>query len=88
MATNRRAASLVPGGQSEESFQSVQVQVQGIYSELGRCFTDFTSTEPVSIICYLCFPFEESIDVDCIASKAAPLFHLDTCAGESEILTL
>ncbi len=61
-------------------------QVQGILSEFERRFTDFASIEPVSS--YLCFPFVEDIDVDCIASKVASLFHLDTWAVENEILTL
>lgn len=61
-------------------------QVQGILSEFERRFTDFVSIEPVAS--YLCFPFVEDIDVDCIASKVASLFHLDTSAVENEVLTL
>lgn len=56
-------------------------QVQGIFSEFEKHFTDFTSNEPVAS--YLCCPF-----VDCIASKVASIFHLDTCAVENEVLTL
>lgn len=61
-------------------------QVQSILSEFDRRFTDFASIEPV--VSYLCFPFGENIDVDCITSKVASLFNLDSCAVENEILTL
>lgn len=61
-------------------------QVQGILSEFERRFTDFVSIEPFAS--YLCFPFVEDIDVDCIASKVASLFHLDTSAVQNEVLTL
>lgn len=53
---------------------------------LRDVFTDFVSIEPVAS--YLCFPFVEDIDVDCIVSKVASLFHLDTSAVENEVLTL
>lgn len=57
-------------------------QVQSILSEFDRRFTDFASIEPV--VSYLCFPFGENIDVDCITSKVASLFNLDSCAIENE----
>lgn len=51
-------------------------QVQNVLSEFERRFTDFASIEPVAS--YLCFPFAEGIDVDCISSKVASLFQLDS----------
>ena len=62
-------------------------QVPSILSEFDRRFTDFASIEPV-VSQYLCFPFGENIDVDCITSKVASLFNLDSCAIENEILAL
>lgn len=55
-------------------------QVQSIFSEFEKRFTDFTSIE--------CFPFGVSIDVDDIDSKVVSLFHLDSSAAENLILTL
>lgn len=61
-------------------------QVQSILTEFDRRFTDFASIEPV--VSFLSFPFGENIDVDCITSKVASLFNLDSGAIENEILTL
>lgn len=66
-----------------EFISCYEEQVQGILSEFERRFTDFVSIEPVAS--YLGFPFVGDSDADCIASKAASLFHMDTSVVENEM---
>ncbi|CAL9685305.1 unnamed protein product [Knipowitschia caucasica] len=60
--------------------------VKNVLSEFERRFTDFASIEPVAS--YMCYPFDESIDVGDIAEKVQSLFHLEKSALEDEILML
>ncbi|MBN3277258.1 GT2D2 protein, partial [Polyodon spathula] len=61
-------------------------QVYKIITEFDRRFQDFAVLEPVAT--FLCFSFGVEVDVDEIATKIASLFHMETSAVESEILTL
>ncbi|XP_049331881.1 zinc finger BED domain-containing protein 5-like [Astyanax mexicanus] len=79
-------AELRHQGKDSVELAPYEQQIQNILSEFERWFTDFASIEPVAQ--FLCFPFGENVDVDCITSKVATLFSLDASAVENEILTL
>lgn len=57
-----------------------------IIADFDLRFQDFAILEPVAT--FMCFPFGVEVDVDEIATKIASLFHMETSAVESEILTL
>ncbi|XP_060799461.1 zinc finger BED domain-containing protein 5-like [Neoarius graeffei] len=79
-------AELRRQGKDSVELARYEQQIQNILLEFERRFTDFASIEPVAQ--FLCFPFGENVDVDCIAPKVATLFSLDSSAVENEILTL
>ncbi|KAK1903952.1 General transcription factor II-I repeat domain containing protein 2A [Dissostichus eleginoides] len=61
-------------------------QIGTIVSEFNRRFQDFALLEPVAT--FMCYPFQEDVEVDSLASKIATPFHLNSSGVEDEILTL
>ena len=61
-------------------------QIGTIVSEFDKRFQDFALLEPVAT--FMCYPFQEDVEVDSLASKIATLFHLNSSGVEDEMLTL
>ena len=59
--------------------------IDNCLSQFDKRFQDFFLLEPVAT--FMCYPFQEDVEVDSLAGKIATLFHLNSFGVQNEILT-
>ena len=82
------ASELETQGKACEQLDSARYteQITDCLSEFDKRFQDFSLLEPVAT--FMCYPFQEDVEVDSLASNIASLFHMNSSGVEHEILTL
>lgn len=58
-------------------------QIDNYLSEFDKHSQDFSLHEPIAT--FMCYPFQEDVEVDSFASNIAALFHMNSSGVEDEI---